>query len=403
MNSLFYKKYKKYKNKYLLLKISLIGGRYKCNPTELLTKDICEKNEKGEYENLADCTSDCLKKRKDVDKFDLKPINLGLLTKWDSNKLEWVPYQPSAFTSPLIIESDYYTPMLKKASYYSTPMLKEESDYSTPMPYEIIQYAISLNIFADGIPSEIDSLKLKGHFFHGIKQRVITLMQILQSNGIGSQNYISDHSLIVPGIKSRYREHEKNWISFGFMHHTPNMSTYCHNSIFFINKNPNKALELKSGREIGIKSHMSDEYYFKDFISLENLILCIDFELANKKISELESPFVEHKYFTKEDKKNIIRLINNFFKVELGKLSIKQSDLNDDDLERLISNDEIFKQFYINNLLTLVKNIKVSLGSFNFEDLQSYDITIDQFIKLLGRYYKKDIEILKVIFTPLHI
>ena len=61
MNSIFYKKYKKYKNKYLLFKTSLIGGRYTCNPTALLTKDICEENEEGEYENLEDCTLNCKK------------------------------------------------------------------------------------------------------------------------------------------------------------------------------------------------------------------------------------------------------------------------------------------------------------------------------------------------------
>ena len=120
-----------------------------------------------------------------------------------------------------------------------------ESDYSTPLPLEIIHDAIRSNILEHVIPKEINSLQLRGYFFHGIKQRVITLLQILQTNGIGSQNYISSQGL-VPGIKSPYLEHEKNWISFGIMHHTPNMSTYCHNSIFFINRNPSKAFQLQS-------------------------------------------------------------------------------------------------------------------------------------------------------------
>jgi hypothetical protein len=266
-----------------------------------------------------------------------------------------------------------------------------------PLPLEIIHDAIHLNIFEHGIPLEIDSLQLIGYFFHGIKQRVITLMQILQSDGIGSQNYISSKGLIVPGIKSFYETNEKNWISFGIMHHTLNMSTYCYNSIFFINKNPSKALELKEGRQIGIKSHMAHEYYLNNFLSLEHLILCIDSRLADKKILELESPFVEHKYFTEEKKLEIIENIQRFFVIKFRKLSREPEIILD--LRPLVSDEKKFEEFYIKNLLTLVKYIRASLESFaENEELNIYNITIYEFIILLIKYYKKDIKILKVIF-----
>jgi hypothetical protein len=383
MNSLFYKKYIKYKNKYLLLKTSLIGGRYKCNPTALLTKDICEVNDEGEYEKLEDCTIDCTKK---ISSLQVQQYHTPLI--------------PSQKTSDV----DFFKPLLLTFKYFEKPRIESgiesgiKSDYSTPLPLEIIQDAIRLNIFEHGIPLEIDSLQLRGYFFHGIKQRVITLMQILQSDEIGSQNYKSSKGLIVPGIKSFYETNEKNYISFGIMYHTLNMSTYCYNSIFFINKNPSKALELREGRQIGIKSHMAHEYYLKNFLSLEHLILCIDSRLAEKKISELQSPFVEHKYFTEDKKLEIIGNIQSFFVKEFCKLSREPEIILD--LRPLVSDEKIFKDFYIKNLLTLVKYMKASLNSIlTGEDLIIYDITIEQFIKLLRRYYKKDIKILKVIFS----
>ena len=374
------KKYLKYKNKYLLLKTSLIGGRYKCNPTALLTKDICEEIDEGKYEKLEDCTLNCQKKI--------------------------LSLQVQQYTTPLIPPTNYrFSPIPLSFEDYTTRLSFGDyttrlsfGDYTTPLPINIIQEAIDRNTFSEGIPRKINSDQLRGHFFHGIKQRVITLMQILESNGIGSQNYISSQNLIVPGIKSSYLKIEKNWISFGIMHHAPNMSTYCHNSIFFINKYPSKALKLKSGRDIGIKSHMVNEYYLYDFINLENLILCIDTELANKKISELETPFVEHKYFTEDKKLEIIVNIQRFFVLEFQKLSRKIEIISD--LSSLVSDEQIFKQFYIKNLLTLVKYIKVYLElAPESEDLEIYNITIYEFLFLFTKYYEKDITILKVNFS----
>ena len=371
-------KYLKYKNKYLLLKTSLIGGRYKCNPIALLTKDICEENEKGEYETLADCTLNCTKK---ISSLQVQQYHTPLIPS-QTSKIDFKPFRHT----------------FKSFGESNTFKSFGESDYSTPLPLGIINDAIGSNIFEHVIPKEINSLQLRGYFFHGIKQRVITLMQILESNGIGSQNYISSQNLIVPGIKSLYLEIEKNWISFGIMHHTPNMSTYCHNSIFFINRNPSKALELRSGREIGIKSHMYNEYYLYDLLSLEHLILCIDSKLADKKISELQSPFVEHKYFTENKKLEIIRNIQRFFVTEFRKLSRESEIILD--LSSLVSDEQIFKQFYIKNLLTLVKYIKVYLElAQESEDLEIYNITIYEFLFLFTKYYEKDITILKVNFS----
>lgn len=81
---------------------------------------------------------------------------------------------------------------------------------TSDLPKQIIQDSIKKNIFQSGFPDTINSRELMGRFFHGIKQRVITLMQILETNGIGSQHYLSEKGKIIPGILSPYRDFEKN-------------------------------------------------------------------------------------------------------------------------------------------------------------------------------------------------
>jgi hypothetical protein len=274
--------------------------------------------------------------------------------------------------------------------------MKVEEDYTSELPIEIIEESIKRNIFGKGIPDTINSRQLKGHFFHGIKQRVITLMQILEINGIGSQNYISRSGVITPGIMSTYRDNEKEWISFGIMHHSPSMNTYCVNSIFFVNKRPEKAMELNEGKNIGISSHMYFEYYLNNFLSLDGLILCIDSTLADKNISELKSPFDEHRYWFPGGKIEIIKKILTFFNSEFLKLSKDQLIASEADLDMLANNEEEFKRFYISNLLRLVNYIRHHLTPSDKSEIT--EITIFDFISLLLRYYEKDIQILKVIF-----
>jgi hypothetical protein len=272
----------------------------------------------------------------------------------------------------------------------------EARDWTSELPIQIIQESIKRNIFGEGIPDTINSQQLIGHFFHGIKQRVITLMQILEINGIGSQNYISRRRVITPGIMTNYRDNEKEWISFGIMHHTPSMTTYCVDSIFFVNKRPEEALELKDGRSIRISSHMYGEYYLNNFLSLDGLILCIDSKLADKNISELKSPFVEHRFWRTHGKIEIIKKILTFFNSEFLKLSKDQLIVSEADLAMLATNEEEFKRFYISNLLRLVNYIRHHLTPSDKSEIT--EITIFDFISLLLRYYKKDIQILKVIF-----
>jgi hypothetical protein len=272
-----------------------------------------------------------------------------------------------------------------------------EWKYTSELPRQIIEEAVEINIFQSGIiPDTINSIDLKGHFFHGIKQRVITLMQILETNGIGSQHYLSEKGKIFPGILSTYNEHEKKWISFGIMHHTPAMETYCVNSIFFVNKNSRKALELQEGKKIGITSHMFHEYYLNDFLSLDELILCIDSRLAVKNISELDTPFTEQPYWFPGGKIEIIRKILQFFSSEFSKLSRPAPTLSEDQLTALGDDNDDFKRFYIENLLRLVNYIRHHLNPSDKSEIT--EITIYDFISLLLRYYKKDIKILKVVF-----
>lgn len=286
---------------------------------------------------------------------------------------------------------------------------------TSDLPKQIIHDSIKRNIFQSGFPDTINSLELTGRFFHGIKQRVITLMQILETNGIGSQHYLSEKGIIIPGILSSYKDFEKKWISFGIMHYTPTMNTYCENSIFFVNKDSRKALELKEGKMIGIQSHMIHEYYLETFLSLDELILCIDSRLAVKNISELESPFTEHKHWDPNKKKEVIRNILQFFRSEFSKLSSSMPTLPasssgpgyDARLMKLyskpslsfvddFSSEEEFKRSYIGNLLKLVNYIRHHLNPSDKSEIT--EITIYDFISLLLRYYNKDIQILKVDF-----
>jgi hypothetical protein len=195
------------------------------------------------------------------------------------------------------------------------------------------------------------------------------------------------------------------------------MNTYCANSIFFVNKDSRKALELKEGKNIGISSHMSREYYLENFLSLDELILCIDSNLADKNISELESPFTEHQYWDHNDKKKVIINILNFFMSEFSKLSrstvptLPSSSSGpgyNARLMRLYSNpglsfadelsidNEEFKRLYIDNLLKLANYIRHHLNPSDQSEIT--EITIYDFISLLLRYYNKDIQILKVDF-----
>ena len=200
------------------------------------------------------------------------------------------------------------------------------------------------------------------------------------------------------------------------MHCTPAMNTYCVNSIFFVNKDSRKALELNEGKKIGIHSHMFHEYYLETFLSLDELILCIDSNLAVKNISELESPFTEHTYWDPNKKKEVIRNILHFFRSEFIKLSSTMPTLpasgsgpgyDDARLMALYSkpdllsfvddfSDEEFKRFYIGNLLKLVNYIRHHLNPSDRSEIT--EITIYDFISLLLRYYNKDIQILKVVF-----
>jgi len=236
-------------------------------------------------------------------------------------------------------------------------------------------------------------------------------MQILESNGIGSQHYLLETGKIIPGILSLYNYNERNWISFGIMHYTPAMNTYCANSIFFVNKDSRKALELMEGKHIGISSHMCREYYLENFLSLDELILCIDSNLANKNISELEAPFTEHQYCEVNKKKEIIRNILRFFELQFRNLSRPVPTLPDSSsgpeldarmepsstkVDELSINDEEFKRFYIVNLLKLANHIRHHLNPSDKSEIT--EITIYDFISLLLRYYRKDIQILKVVF-----
>jgi len=170
------------------------------------------------------------------------------------------------------------------------------NDYSTPLPLELIKDAKDVNIVDN---TEYKVSELKGYCLHGIKDKIQVFINILKTNNILPQKYLTDEisQLTV------YQEEEKSRISFTVFGQGKISHMYGANGIVFLSAD----IYLHKFR-----SNMPFEWFHLDKLPLDNLIIGVSKTFASQNISSLScQDIVSIRNNNEQIRQNIINLLHS--------------------------------------------------------------------------------------------
>lgn len=170
------------------------------------------------------------------------------------------------------------------------------NDHSTCIPLELIKNAKAINLVDN---TEYKVSELKGYCLHGIKDKIQVFINILKSNNILPQKYLTDEisQLTV------YREEEKSQISFTVFDQDKISHIYGANGIVFLSAD----IYLHK-----LKSNMLFEWFYLDKLPLDNLIIGVSKTFASQNISSLScQDIVSVRNNNEQIRQNIINLLHS--------------------------------------------------------------------------------------------
>lgn len=170
------------------------------------------------------------------------------------------------------------------------------NDHSTCIPLESIKAAKAVNIVDN---TEYKVSELKGFCLHGIKDKIQVFMNILKTNNILPQKYLTDEisQLTV------YREKEKSQISFTVFGQGKISHMYGSNGIVFMSSD----IYLHK-----LRSNMPFEWFHLGKLPLDNLIIGVSKTFAFQNISSLAcQDIVSVRNNNEQIRQNIINFLHS--------------------------------------------------------------------------------------------
>lgn len=245
--------------------------------------------------------------------------------------------------------------------------LRERSSWETSLPRDLIEESQRTNVIQIN-PEQINEYNfsdLNGYATHGIKNNIITLITILKNKHILSQNLIE----ISTGRHTIYTSDEKHYISFSIVGNKDGAGIpviYGQNGITFLSNN----LPLLERR-----ANMPNEYFIKDKVNINDLIIGIDKDFANNILDDGTCGGLF------KDKDKDIDLLNT-----LGQFIGIEFVIEYNEVENILEFCKFFGMF-----------VDKIINKCEFES--SNPLTILDLIKCLVKYYNLNITIILIDYT----
>ena len=171
------------------------------------------------------------------------------------------------------------------------------NDHSTCIPLESIKNAKTINLVDN---TEYKVSELKGYCLHGIKDKIQVFINILKTNNILPQKYLTDE---ISQLTVYREEEEKSRISFTVFGQGKISHIYGADGIVFLSAD----IYLHKFR-----SNMPFEWFHLDKLPLDNLIIGISKTFASQNISSLScQDIVSVRNNNEQIRQNIINLLHS--------------------------------------------------------------------------------------------